>query len=507
MEAKPNQSLFNDVKNRFLTLPPSAAEGLEHEPKKTDFEYIKELGEGSYGQVYLVSHKKTKAIYALKIIDKYNKENLEVKENFNREIEIMYKLNHPNIVKLYGHFEDDRYCYFLMQYIPKKSLYDIIPEIFEKKNLKLVASIIKDVCKAVYYLHKMRPIIIHRDIKSDNILLDGRNKAYLTDFGWSNYIEGNRKRTTACGTPVYLPPEIVKETGHDESVDIWCIGVLLFLLTTGQYPFWGNSITELENKIKKLNINWPKNMDPDAKDLITKILKLNPKERPTIQQILNHKFISTYYPNVESELIKPDHQERKIFVVSKDNPKTWGPNLKKNVKFQEPSPINTMNTSVSTTNINKVECKTDRSNEMNSRTLSRKNHYHYSIHVKNSKKNIHNDNDNNNNDNNNNNTTFVGKLAKAINLRRNNSNNTNTKKFTLRNSVENQKNNNNNNTNFKTNRMRKTNNITLLNDKNKDNNNYSRKGTHVNTINYNNQKEEKTNTQMKHHTYYVSKNK
>ena len=73
MEAKPNQSLFNDVKNRFLTLPPSVVEGLEHEPKKTDFEYIKELGEGSYGQVYLVSHKKTKAIYALKIIDKYNK--------------------------------------------------------------------------------------------------------------------------------------------------------------------------------------------------------------------------------------------------------------------------------------------------------------------------------------------------------------------------------------------------------------------------------------------------
>jgi aurora kinase len=453
MESTPNQSLFNDVKNRFLSLPISAVEGLEHEPRKSDFDYIKELGEGSYGQVHLVSHKKTKAMYALKIIDKLAKENLEVKENFNREIEIMYKLDHPNIVKLYGHFEDDRYCYFLMQYIPKKSLYDIIPEIIEKKNLKLVASIMKDVLKAVYYLHKMRPIIIHRDIKSDNILLDGRNNAYLTDFGWSNYIEGFRKRTTACGTPVYLPPEIVKETGHDETADIWSIGVLLFLLTTGQYPFWGNNLAELEMKIKNLNINWPKNMDPDAKDLITKILKLNPKERPTIHQILNHKFITTYYPNVVDELIKPDHQERRTFVVSKDNPKTWGTAKQKIVKFHN----------------------TIKDNNNNNDRRKRTNKKNYSIHI--SKRN---------------NNNFIINLNNMLNEKRNNSNSIDVKNFQLNNSVDKNLHNNNNTANKNT-KANNTNNIQLYSERNRE---------HNNSIH---QKVQRTNTN--HHTYYVSNKK
>ena len=122
-----NMSFLNTVKNRFLSLPRSATEGLEHEPTINDFEIIKELGIGSFGSVYLANHKKTKAQYAIKAIDKNVPENLEEKTNFNREVEIMYKLNHPNIVKLYGHFEDSNYCYFIMQYIPKRSVFVIIP--------------------------------------------------------------------------------------------------------------------------------------------------------------------------------------------------------------------------------------------------------------------------------------------------------------------------------------------------------------------------------------------
>ena len=115
-----NSQFLNPVKNRFLPLPKSAVEGLEHEPTLADFTFIKELGLGSYGEVHLVSHNKTKAQYALKCIDKSLPENIEEKESFFREVEIMYKLNHPNIVKLYGHFEDEDFCYFLIQYIQKK---------------------------------------------------------------------------------------------------------------------------------------------------------------------------------------------------------------------------------------------------------------------------------------------------------------------------------------------------------------------------------------------------
>ena len=320
---------LNDVKNRFLPLPRSAAEGLEHEPQITDFEIIKELGVGSFGQVYLAKHKKTKAVYAIKSIDKTDDQNLEEKANFSREVEIMYKLHHPNIVKLYGHFEDSKYCYFIMQYIPKRSVYEIIPKPGKKPNFQLIASVMKDLISAVYYLHNMKPIIIHRDIKPENVLLDENSRAYLTDFGWSNYIQSFKRRTTVCGTPLYLPPEMVNETSHDEKADIWCIGVLLFELSTGRVPFDGRDLETVKANILRLNITWPREIDPEVKDLISQILRLNPKSRLSIEEILSHSFFSKYFPNAVNELIKPDHQQNKIFIVSQDDPKTWGEIKKK----------------------------------------------------------------------------------------------------------------------------------------------------------------------------------
>ena len=325
-----NQAYLNPVKNRFLPLPRSAVEGLEHEPTIDDFTVIRELGIGSFGTVYLVTHNKTKAQYALKVIDKNLPDNLEEKDSFCREVEIMYKLNHPNIVKLYGHFEDDNCCYFIMQYIPKRSLFEIITKPRETPNLKLISSVMKDLLSAVYYLHNMKPIIIHRDIKPENILLDENSKAYLTDFGWSNYIINERRRQTVCGSPLYLPPEMVSHIGHDETVDIWCIGVLLFELITGKPPFAGNNIETVKMNISKLNISWPPVMDPDARDLTARILKLNGKERLPIEQILNHNFFKKYCPNAIKELIKPENQNNKIFIVSVDDPKKWGEQMNHN---------------------------------------------------------------------------------------------------------------------------------------------------------------------------------
>ena len=319
-----NKSLFNDVKNRFLPLPKSSLEGLEHEPSPTDFNVIKGLGIGSFGKVYLVSHKKTKALYAVKAIDKHEKVNIEERGNFIREIEIMYKLDHPNIVKLYGHFEDEHFCYFIMQYIPNKSTYNLIPKNGVQKNIKLIASIMKDLLKAVYYLHNMKPVIIHRDIKPENVLLDEKNKAYLTDFGWSNYVSKLKRRNTLCGTPIYLPPEMASDIGHNETVDIWNIGVLLFELTAGKPPFEGKELDVIQKNVMNLRIRWPPRMDPDAKDLISKILKINPNERLKIEQILNHKFFTKFFPNAVKELTKPTNEKKKTFIISKDNPKTWG---------------------------------------------------------------------------------------------------------------------------------------------------------------------------------------
>ena len=286
-----NKIELNNVKNRFLPKPQSVLKGLEPEPKIKDFEILKELGNGSFGRVFLARHNKTRVLYAIKAIDKKNKTNIEEKPYFRRELEVMYKIHHPNVVKLFGHFEDNNYCYFIMEYINKGNVYNLLT-LDKKRQLstKFVASIMKDVISATYFLHYMNPPIIHRDIKPENVLLNEGIVAKLTDFGWSNYIQEDKERKTVCGTPIYLAPEIIKEQGHDERVDIWCIGVLLFELINGTVPFKGNDIETLKSNILHLRIAWPKEMNPDAKDLISKILKLDPSQRISLEDMLEHPF-------------------------------------------------------------------------------------------------------------------------------------------------------------------------------------------------------------------------
>ena len=324
-----NKVKRNTVINRFLPIPESVLKGLESEPKISDFDLIKEIGVGSYGRVILVKHKKTQAQYAIKAIDKRNKVNIKEKPYFRREIEIMYRVHHPNVVKLFGHFEDNNFCYFIMEYIPGGNIYNLVPKDgIRTASTQQIVSIMKDVIAATYFLHHMIPPIIHRDIKPENVVLDLNMVAKLTDFGWSNYMQGDIKRTTVCGTPIYLAPEIINNQGHDEKVDIWCIGVLMFELMTGYSPFQGDDVRTVKYNISKLKIRWPAQMDRDARDLISKILRYNPYERISLEQMLLHPFFTKYYPNAISCLKQPDHNiQYKVFIVSKDNPLTWNPIL------------------------------------------------------------------------------------------------------------------------------------------------------------------------------------
>ena len=319
--------ILNNVKNRFFSIPESVLKCLEPEPKISDFEIKKKLEAGSFGQVFLVTHKITKANYAIKVIDKRNQTNIEQKTYFHREMEIMYKIHHPNVVKLFGNFEDDNYCYLIMEYISKGNIYQLIPKDRRKRlSTQVVASLMKDVISAVYFLHNMNPPIIHRDIKPENVLLAEGNIAKLTDFGWSNYIQGEEKRTTVCGTPIYLAPEIINESGHDEKVDIWCIGVLLFELSTGTVPFAGNDIDTLKRNINAVKINWPRDINLEAKNLISKILKYVPSSRISLREMLMHPYFTKYFPNAVDCLVKPNDNLTYVpFVVSKDNPLTYNP--------------------------------------------------------------------------------------------------------------------------------------------------------------------------------------
>ena len=312
--------IINKVRNRFLPLTESVAKGLEREPRITDFEKIKLIGKGSFGIVNLARHKETKAIYAIKEISKLNKNNQEGKPYFRREIEIMYKVHHPNVVRLFSHFEDDQNCYFVMEFVKKGDLFK--QSAWEREHCfpaSEVAKFMKDLISAVYYLHNMCPPIIHRDIKPENVLITESGVAKLTDFGWSNYIN-SEIRSTYCGTPVYLAPEMIKEIGHDEHLDIWCIGVLIFELLTGNVPFMGKDFRNLNDNILNLNIQWPKDINVDAKNLISRILKPNPMDRISLEEMVKHPFFKKHLPDMEKCLKKPQNTMHKPFIISKDIP-------------------------------------------------------------------------------------------------------------------------------------------------------------------------------------------
>ena len=310
---------INRVTNRFLPLTETVYNGMEPELTIKDFTLLKLIGEGSFGKVYLVKHNKTGSYYAIKQISKLNKNNQQGQTYFRREIEIMYKIHQNNVVRLYNHFEDNEYCYFVMEYVQNGNLF----EQASWKNNKCyssydVAKIIKELICAIYYLHNMNPPIIHRDIKPENILIDKNGFVKLTDFGWSNYVNSNEIRSTYCGTPLYLAPEMIKEIGHDEHLDIWCIGVLIFELLTGEVPFKGEDLKSLNNNILNLKISWTKDINSVAKNLISKILKPDPKDRISLVEMLQHPFFKEKLndDNLERFLLKPDSIKYPLFLIN-----------------------------------------------------------------------------------------------------------------------------------------------------------------------------------------------
>ena len=304
--------ILNNVKNRYLFLSPTVHTGIERECNKNDFyrQGDSYIGKGAFGEVWKVSHKTTGKIYVIKVIDKSSIKGLRLIDQINREIEIMYKLNHPHIIKLINHFEDNEKIYLIMPYASKGQLYSLLRKQV-RFDQRTAAQYMREVLEAVRYIHSFSPKIIHRDIKPENLLLDE-----------------NEYKKTFCGTPEYLSPEMAKKEGHNEMVDIWAMGVLMFEFLAGYSPFFGSCPKELYNNIKKLKIQWPVDFPPLAKNLITKILKINPSERLSINEILDHawftqnpplRHVLTNYLTNEKDILKshliiekPENVEDKI---------------------------------------------------------------------------------------------------------------------------------------------------------------------------------------------------
>jgi len=256
-----------------------------------DFEIGKKLGKGQFGTVYLVREKKSKFICALKCISKKKLLNSRAEIQLRREIEIQSHLHHKNILRFFGFFWDDKRIYLIIEYAPNGELFKEIQKspntrFSEEKSVNYILQI----CDALEYIHKKH--VIHRDIKPENIL-NSLGTLKLADFGWSIHAPSN-KRKTFCGTLDYLPPEMLENHKHDEWVDLWCLGVLIYEFCAGKPPFESDTQIKTINKIKNLDLKFPPYFSKELKDIISKLLKKRPMERINLEQVKEHPWIKKY---------------------------------------------------------------------------------------------------------------------------------------------------------------------------------------------------------------------
>ena len=313
IELIPGKQILNDVQTRFFILSPTVELGFERECNKYDFIRDKKpLGKGAFGEVWKVTHENSKKIYCIKMMSKREIYEQQLINQINKEISIMYNINHPYSIKLYNHFEDNDKLYLIMEPASNGNLYSFIEN---NKNQKIksnetIKKIIIQTIEIIKYLHSKD--IIYRDIKPENILLDKDNNIKLCDYGWASYLTKDQFCKVYCGTPEYVSPEMVKKYPYNEKVDIWGIGVLIFELLFGYPPFSSNFNEDRYNNIKEGKINWPKEInDKDAKDLIGKILKINPNERLSLEEIEKHPWLISTYNKMKEDKQTNDTFENK----------------------------------------------------------------------------------------------------------------------------------------------------------------------------------------------------
>lgn len=287
---------LNTPKKNWLP-PCTTFENLNRPPMITDFDKVRKLGRGAYGQVFHVKLKNTEKEFAMKVITKQTIENLRMIDQLKNEFNILRKLNHPNIIKLNGFFEDERNIYFILELADEDHLYAKLNKV-EKYDEPTAAKYMFEMFQACHYLHTQDPPIIHRDIKPENILFV-KGSLKLADFGWSN-MKDNKARTTYCGTPDYLAPEMVMDKPHNEKLDVWTLGVLLYELLVGKAPFTpSSSIKDKRQAQKELSKNiidckpkYPSFLSNTAVTFLSRLLKKDANSRPSCAEALQDPFFS-----------------------------------------------------------------------------------------------------------------------------------------------------------------------------------------------------------------------
>uniref|UniRef100_A0A8C2ZK16 non-specific serine/threonine protein kinase n=1 Tax=Cyclopterus lumpus TaxID=8103 RepID=A0A8C2ZK16_CYCLU len=252
------------------------------------YEIIRTLGKGNFAVVKLAQHKVTKTQVAIKIIDKtrLNPSNLE---KIYREVQIMKLLNHPHIIKLYQVMETKDMLYIVTEYAKNGEMFDHLTSngrMSEDEARKKFWQILT----AVDYCHRHH--IVHRDLKTENLLLDANMNIKLADFGFGNFYNGGEPLSTWCGSPPYAAPEVFEGKEYEgPQLDIWSLGVVLYVLVCGSLPFDGPSLPALRQRVTEGRFRIPFFMSQDCENLIRKMLVVDPARRISMAQIKQHRWM------------------------------------------------------------------------------------------------------------------------------------------------------------------------------------------------------------------------
>ncbi|KAF2124942.1 kinase-like protein [Dothidotthia symphoricarpi CBS 119687] len=254
------------------------------------FEIGKPLGKGKFGRVYLAKERASGFVCALKVLHKSELSQGKVEKQVRREIEIQSHLAHPNILRLFGHFHDAKRIFLILEFAGKGELYKHLRREQRFPEPK-AAHYVAQMAAALKYLHKKH--VMHRDIKPENILVGIHGEIKISDFGWSVHAPNNR-RNTMCGTLDYLPPEMIRGGGKDnyysEKVDLWSLGVLTYEFLVGEAPF-EDTQAMTQRKIVRGEYTVPGFVSAEAKDLIKRLLVLDPEKRIALEDVERHPWI------------------------------------------------------------------------------------------------------------------------------------------------------------------------------------------------------------------------
>eukprot|EP00008_Paramoeba_atlantica_P011320 CAMPEP_0201492258 /NCGR_PEP_ID=MMETSP0151_2-20130828/32406_1 /ASSEMBLY_ACC=CAM_ASM_000257 /TAXON_ID=200890 /ORGANISM="Paramoeba atlantica, Strain 621/1 / CCAP 1560/9" /LENGTH=535 /DNA_ID=CAMNT_0047878973 /DNA_START=117 /DNA_END=1721 /DNA_ORIENTATION=- len=279
--------------------------GIRNLDKLSDlYEDQGDLGMGTYAVVKKIKHIETGTCYAAKIIQK---QHLSEKElgRLAMETNILKRIRHPNVIALKAICETENELFLIMELAHGGSLIDHVKKNAGSYSEDTVINITRQILDTLVFLHDLH--IVHRDIKPENILLrrKGTLELKMADFGLSKMFDATIKMATMCGSPAYVAPEVLTGELYGKEVDMWSVGVLVYLLLFGRTPFTGSSISELFKSIVKGQYEFPENssVSGEAKDFIRKLLILTPASRMSARLALDHRWLVQTTNSASSDVL------------------------------------------------------------------------------------------------------------------------------------------------------------------------------------------------------------